>query len=89
MHAATDGGWTTPAAVDRAASSAASTTGIEVAATIASAIIATARERSEAMISLRRSQRSASTPPIGPRTTSGATRAAVVAASQAADRVRS
>ena len=49
----------------------------------------TARTTSETIIVVRRSKRSAITPPSGPRTTIGTIRAAVVAASQPALWVRS
>ena len=88
VHAATQGGSTTPIAVAAAAISGARITGRPTAATAASPTISTALAMFDAMISRRRSQRSASTPPIGPRTTTGSTRPAVVSATQVADPVR-
>ena len=85
---ATDGASTTLAAVAAAAISGASAIGRRVDATAASASISPARITAETISSRRRLQRSASTPPSGPSTTTGNTRAAVVAATQVAEPVR-
>jgi hypothetical protein len=80
--AATHGGYTAAAAVDSAASTGANSTGSPATATAASSAIAAIRTTSEAIISQRRSYRSARTPPNGPNSTIGNTRAAVVTAVQ-------
>jgi hypothetical protein len=65
--------------VDSAASTGANSTGSPATA---SSAIAAIRTTSEAIISQRRSHRSARTPPNGPNSTIGNTRAAVVTAVQ-------
>ena len=87
--AAAAGGYGAAAAVASPARTGARTTGRPASATTASPSMRTARTRSDTTITVWRSNRSAITPPSGPRTTSGTTRAAVVAASQAALCVRS
>lgn len=87
--AATHGEYGLAATVASPARTGASTIGSPVAATVASPSMAPRRIRSEAIIVRRRSQRSARTPPSGPMTTIGATRAAVVTATQVVECVRS
>lgn len=89
MVAAVQAGYGAAAPVARPARIGASTTGRPEKATAESASMKTTRSRSEVTITRRRSKRSASTPPSGPKTTIGATRAAVVTASQVALCVRS
>ena len=71
---ATHGGTAVPAAVAAAAITGARTIGSPAAATAASATMSAARTRSAPIINLRRSCRSAMTPPSGPRKTMGSTR---------------
>ena len=86
---ATHGGTAVPAAVAAAAITGARTIGSPAAATAASATMSATRTRSAPIINLRRSCRSAMTPPSGPRRTMGRTRAAVVSATHVPECVRS
>jgi hypothetical protein len=86
--AATEGEVTVLAAVASAASTGASTIGSPAAATSARPAMSTMRAPSAHTISPRRSYRSARTPPTGPSTTTGRTRAAVVSATHVAEPVR-
>ena len=88
VTAETHGRYGVPAAVASAAITGASSTGRCAAATRASPSISTSLARSLAIMTPRRPNRSAITPPTGPRTTIGTTRAAVATPAHIADPVR-
>ena len=89
VTAATHGMYGAAAAVAAAAITGASTMGSPAAATAASRSMSPIRARSQTIMMRRRSNRSASTPPSGPSTTIGTTRAAVVMPAHSAEWVRS
>ena len=76
-------------AVATAAITGASTIGAWVATKRASRTMRTIRATSQVIMTRRRSKRSATTPPSGPRATTGTTRAAVVIPAHSAEWVRS
>ena len=77
------------AAVAAAAITGASTIGACMTTNRASSTIRAIRMTSQVIMTRRRSNRSATTPPSGPRTTIGITRAAVVIPAHSAEWVRS
>jgi len=88
VAAETQGRYGVAARVATAAITGAVTIGRRAAATRASTTMSASRMRSQATMTRRRSNRSATTPPSGPSATIGTTRAAVVTPAHSGDCVR-